>query len=139
RCVMSNVVKLGERCMVPVIDAQKRAKLCRRPAVTTREVEGVTLHFCQEHAAHIDAQRARVSSAERLDFTDAAAIAAWLSTLDSAARDVIAVAQDQTAPLRERDLGRRAAVAMLAEGAHSVESLIAFARAGLPAHVDAAP
>lgn len=51
-----------ERCQAPVLDAKKRAKLCGKLSTTRRDVptgygdERVTLLFCEEHAAEIDAK-----------------------------------------------------------------------------------
>jgi hypothetical protein len=48
----------GQTCEHPVLDRQKRARLCGEWATTTRTVEGAELHFCAEHAAAVDARRA---------------------------------------------------------------------------------
>ena len=55
-------MKRGDRCAAPVLDAEKRAKLCGKPATTERDVatgegdERVKLTFCAEHAAELDAK-----------------------------------------------------------------------------------
>lgn len=67
-----------------------------------------------------------------LDWTDREALTVWLDALESAALDVIDVAEDQTSPPAERDYGRRSARALIAEQGHSVTSLIAYARASIP-------
>ncbi len=119
-------------CAHPTLDADKRAKICNAPATAERVIEGVRLPLCDAHAAEHDARtRATTSMPKALDWTDRAACESWLNALDTAAKDLEAVGEDQTRDPADRDLGRRAARRMHAEAAHSVESLIAFARAGL--------
>jgi len=67
-----------------------------------------------------------------LDWTDREACAAWLAALASAALDLGAAAEDQARAPAERDLGRKAARAIITESGSAIDSLIAFARAGLP-------
>lgn len=69
----------------------------------------------------------------QLDWRDPAACASWLAALDSATKDVIAVGEDQTEAPANRDLGRRAARRAIAESGGAIESLLAYARAGLTA------
>ena len=44
------------RCCAPVLDAQKRASVCGKPATTMRVVEGMALSFCAGCAATLDAK-----------------------------------------------------------------------------------
>ncbi len=44
------------RCTAPVLDEQKRASLCGKPATTERTVEGFALPFCATCAAAFDAK-----------------------------------------------------------------------------------
>ena len=46
----------GELCQHPVLDAQKRATLCRKPAAVELRVDGTDMTYCAEHA---DVMRAR--------------------------------------------------------------------------------
>jgi hypothetical protein len=39
------------RCCAPVLDAEKRASICGKPATGERVVEGVALTFCALHLA----------------------------------------------------------------------------------------
>jgi hypothetical protein len=47
------------RCGLPVIDAQKRAKLCGGRAITERKLEGIAFTACADCAAYYDARQAR--------------------------------------------------------------------------------
>jgi hypothetical protein len=67
-----------------------------------------------------------------LNWQDPAAVRAWLDELQAVALDVIAIAEDQTRPLAQRDIGRAEAVRILVESAGGLEDSIAFARRGLP-------
>jgi hypothetical protein len=67
-----------------------------------------------------------------LDWRDVEAARTWLERLESVALDVIAVAEDQTRPLTQRDIGRAEALRILAEAGPGLEESIAFARRGLP-------
>jgi len=50
------MIRPGERCGCPVLDAQNgRAKMCLRPAVVERLWGGVDFTFCACHAAEIEA------------------------------------------------------------------------------------
>jgi hypothetical protein len=71
-------------------------------------------------------------SRRALDWSDPEACASWLAALASAAHDLGGAAEDQTRAPAERDLGRRAARAIVTESSSAIDSLIAFARAGLP-------
>lgn len=44
------------RCTAPVVDAQRRASICGKPATTERTVEGVALPFCPACAATLDSK-----------------------------------------------------------------------------------
>ncbi|MFT3768507.1 MAG: hypothetical protein QM820_23925 [Minicystis sp.] len=44
----------GERCGHPVLDAQKRAKICGKPATAERTYEGIEWALCAAHAASFD-------------------------------------------------------------------------------------
>ena len=44
------------QCFHPVLDEEKRAKLCPANGTTARVVEGQHLTFCDAHAAEIDAK-----------------------------------------------------------------------------------
>src|SRR5215468_5367198 len=46
----------GKRCQFPVIDADLRARVCGKPATSTRAVDGVDLDVCDRCATCIDAQ-----------------------------------------------------------------------------------
>jgi len=66
-----------------------------------------------------------------LNWNDRATCKAWLDDLRGRCDDVIAVADDQTAQIAKRKLGRAAAVQLLAEAASSLDELFAFAARGL--------
>jgi hypothetical protein len=75
-----------------------------------------------------------------LDWHDVEAARTWLDKLEAVALDVIAIAEDQTLPLAQRDIGRAGALRILAEAGPGLEESIAFARRGLPeAPADDAP
>jgi hypothetical protein len=44
----------GERCGLPVLDTEGRARICGAPATTTRTVRGVDFTACDECAANVD-------------------------------------------------------------------------------------
>jgi hypothetical protein len=46
----------GERCGLPVLDTEGRARICGAPATTTRTVRGVDFTVCALCAASVDAQ-----------------------------------------------------------------------------------
>lgn len=78
-------------------------------------------------------------TAPALNFDDRAAVRAWLDDLAARVYDLAAVAEDQTAPIADRRLGRVAARELLEEARGSLDDLIALARAGLPVDPDATP
>lgn len=80
-----------------------------------------------------------MSVPKHLDWSDPKACAEWLGLLETAVENAIAVGEDQVRPSAQRDLGRRAARAALAEATHSIESLLAFARAGLDVPAELGP
>lgn len=47
------------RCGMPVIDAQRRAKVCGGKATTERKLDGIVFDVCADCAAHHDAMVAR--------------------------------------------------------------------------------
>lgn len=75
-------------------------------------------------------------SREHLDWTDPTVAAAWLTDVSQRCDDVIAVAEDQTASIADRRLGRAEAKRLLAEAKTSLASLLAFARRGLAGSAD---
>lgn len=77
-------------------------------------------------------QSARATRRDHLDWTDPTASAAWLDDLGHQCDDAISVAEDQTAPIADRRLGRAEAKRLLAEAKASLTALLAFARRGLP-------
>jgi hypothetical protein len=46
----------GDRCGLPIMDAQNHARICGAPATTTRTVRGVKFTTCGTCAAAVDAQ-----------------------------------------------------------------------------------
>jgi hypothetical protein len=71
---------------------------------------------------------------DHLDWHDRKACAQWLATLKVAVESAVAVGADQIQPMARRDLGRHAARTALVEAWQSIESLFAFAQAGLDAN-----
>jgi hypothetical protein len=69
----------------------------------------------------------------RLDFADLAAISAWLEDLAVHVQDLGDAAEDQTAPMAERTLGRARARDLIGAARKRIAQSIAYARAGLPA------
>src|ERR1700727_893844 len=69
----------------------------------------------------------------RLNFSDLAAVRAWLEGGAARVADLAAVADDQTSPNRKRQLGRAKARDILRDNRKTLADLIALARAGLPA------
>jgi hypothetical protein len=55
------------RCGMPVIDAQRRAKLCGARAITERKLEGIAFTACADCAAYYDATQARGEAYVALD------------------------------------------------------------------------
>ncbi len=73
-------------------------------------------------------------SARGLNWEDPAACAAWLRDLRRCAEDALSIAEDQTAPVRDRRLGRAIAVELLTEASESLSDLFDYAARGLPAN-----
>jgi hypothetical protein len=67
-----------------------------------------------------------------LDWQDLEAARVWLTGLEAAALDVIAIAEDQTLPLARRAIGRAEALRILSQAGPVLEESIAFAKRGLP-------
>ena len=44
---------------MPVVDAERRAKLCGAPAIAERKLEGIAFTACADCAAHYDARLAK--------------------------------------------------------------------------------
>jgi hypothetical protein len=66
-----------------------------------------------------------------LDFTDAAAVNAWLAALSEAVRDLESVTADALAPLRRRRLGHLEHARLADEAREKLRELLAYA--GAPA------
>lgn len=66
-----------------------------------------------------------------LEWSDPAAVRAWLRDVRTQSRDVVAAGLDATAPLGERELGRRAARRIIVDAEGALETLFASAAAGL--------
>ncbi|MFT3772983.1 MAG: hypothetical protein QM820_46970 [Minicystis sp.] len=47
-------VKPGERCAAVVLDEERRAKLCLKPATQEREIEGIDFALCGFHSREWD-------------------------------------------------------------------------------------
>lgn len=62
-----------------------------------------------------------------LDFTDSAAVRAWLADLRTQIDDALAAAEDATRPLGQRELGRRAARRSIREAERAIGQLFAVA------------
>jgi hypothetical protein len=67
-----------------------------------------------------------------LCWSDAEAVARWISTLESTLDDVLAASMDQLLPLRERHLGHVAAARITQEGAVALRHALDHAKRGLP-------
>jgi hypothetical protein len=72
----------------------------------------------------------QVTEGATLAAHDPAALRAWLRDVRTQSRDVVAAGLDATAPLGERDLGRRAARRIIVDAESALEALFASA-AGL--------
>ena len=62
-----------------------------------------------------------------LDHADEQDFRAWLRLVKEAVLDLLRAAEDQTREPSQRDLGRRAAAAIVAESGHALEELLALA------------
>jgi hypothetical protein len=70
---------------------------------------------------------------DALDFSSLDDVRTWLDGVEAASLDVIAIAEDQTRPLAQREIGRVEAIRIVTEAGSALEATIAFARRGLPA------
>jgi hypothetical protein len=70
-------------------------------------------------------------NAPALDFADLAAIRAWVDDVAMNADDLAAAAEDQTARISERQLGRGKAREIIGDSHRILVQLVALARAGL--------
>ena len=68
----------------------------------------------------------------QLDWTDPAAVQRWLNDLTTLVTSALDIADDQTRPLAQRELGRAAARRDLREVGESLVASIDHARRGLP-------
>lgn len=119
--------------MYPVLDEQKRAKPCRKPSTTSREVEdGGMLDLCDEHAATFDA-KAKANAPPVVDFTDRDAARAWLAAISVSIEDATSVTADMLAPLRDRRLGPVEARRLHREAVATLRDLLGAAERGLTA------
>jgi hypothetical protein len=50
---------IGPGCNMPVLDSQRRAKLCGARATTTRKLDGIDFSACADCAAAVDASAAK--------------------------------------------------------------------------------
>ena len=101
---MRRAPSAGPRCAFPVLDAQKRAKVCGAPATTTRIVSGfdapgVELDLCDRCAATFDAKAPKVKAPaptpkSTLDWTQPIQVALWLVGLRLAFDDADGAALD---------------------------------------------
>lgn len=67
-----------------------------------------------------------------LRWSDAEAAARWLSGMEAALDDALAVAGDQMLPLRQRRLGHVEADRILREATVALHQALSFAKRGLP-------
>lgn len=58
-------------CIEPVLDEEKRARLCNQPAVTFRLIFGVWFAMCEPHATAYDAEKAKTDDAAKGGDSDA--------------------------------------------------------------------
>lgn len=80
----------GATCVGPVLDAQKRARLCGKPATVPRMIDGNTLPMCAECAAAPPGGRT------------VGALAAALTGMRELTREIRLLAEDATLPGGER-------------------------------------
>jgi hypothetical protein len=135
-------------CGFPVLDALKRARICGDPATTTRMIGGFELALCALCAAAEDApgdgpkarrlapaptaekpakRRRTRKGDDRLDFTDPAALRAWLVEVRVAVDDANGVALDLLQKPRRRALGHREHARLHREAREKLAALLDFA------------
>jgi predicted transcriptional regulator len=74
-----------------------------------------------------------------LNLSNPAAVRAWLDDLSGRVDDLADAAEDQTAPIAARTLGRAKARELIQDARGTLAALVALARAGLPTDPDATP
>jgi hypothetical protein len=125
------VIRRGARCGWPVPDAEKRARICGKPATCERTVDGIPFTMCDACAARYDAAKAAKEKEkerpERLDFGDPAAVRAYFKDLRVVIEDAESVAEDMLAPIRKRTLGHAKQRQLYREARTALRQLLDYA------------
>lgn len=94
-------------CVAAVLDADKRPRLCGRPATTARMIDGTTYPVCADcAAAPVEGRPATKRDRAPMATSSPADVAAWARAARGLARDIRELAEDATAPRGERRQSR---------------------------------